>query len=314
LTAATTILTLLLPLGGAAGLIAAGSTAVSGSILEELASLPDEIEAYRSSHHPATSVAFWAESSRFGCISEGADEIRPAASTIKVFILIAAFLRFHEVWDEVPGELPDILLCEEGSRDPLEMMAASTRETVQGELWGMTYAQLAESMMGRNQADIGNSSYNAAASIIIFLLGGPGECTAAVRAIHTDFSSVRIGRYMLAQRTPENDNVASIRSLATACRLICAGEIPGIDEADCQEVSDCFQEQSFHGLANYQKHGHLSEAPSVNAWVGWLDQDENDYSIYCVSVILWDENTVEDEGADHYAEQIRERLYQLASD
>jgi hypothetical protein len=193
------------------------------------------------------------------------------------------------------------------------MMDASARETVRSELGGMTYRQLAETMMGRNQADISNASYNAAASILIFLLGGPEECTAAVRSIHPDFSSVRVSRYMLAARTPESDNVASVRSLATACRLVCNGGIPGVDEAGCVEIADCLQEQSFQGLANYQKHGHLSEAPSVNAWVGWLDQDD-DYSIYCVSVILWDENTVEDEGADHYAELLRERLCQLMSE
>jgi hypothetical protein len=313
LRAATTILILLLPMCGNIGLLADIPPPSSGSVPEALASLPGEIEAYRTTHHPETSVAFWAESSRFGCISEGADEIRPAASTIKIFILIAAYLQFQDIWDEVPDKLSEILLFEEAFRDPLAMMDASARETVRIELGGMTYSQLAETMMGRNQEEMGNSSYNAAASILIFFLGGPEECTSAVRSINPDFSSVRVGRYMLAPRTPENDNQASLRALATACRLICTGSIPGLEESDFERIKSCFQEQPFHGLANYQKHGHLSEAPSVNAWVGWL-QEDSCYSIYCVSVILWDENTVDDKGADHYAETLRERLFQLMSD
>jgi len=298
--------------GGTSPLAAVLGTS-DGTPPSDLTSLPQEIEACRLANYPGTSVAFWAESSEYGSISVGADEIRPAASTIKIFILLAAYLEFRDVWDEIPQGLPNILRYEEGSRDPLSMMDVTTRETVRRELWGMTYEELAGTMMGRNESQISNASYNAAASIIIFLLGGPEACTVAIRAMDPEFSTARVGRYMLARRTPGNDNVSSIRALAAACRLICTKEIPGLDEAGCHEVADCFQEQSFHGLADYQKHGHLSEAPSVNAWVGWLDQDDG-YSIYCVSVILWDENTVEDEGADHYAELLKERLFQVMSE
>jgi len=272
-----------------------------------LAELPGSIEDYRARNHPETTVAFWAESSVNGCVFSGEDTVLPVASMIKTFILVCAYLEFRDDWDEVPPELNAVLSYEEGYREPLEMFGSSARQEVRNRLGNMTYGDLAGSMMGRNQAEIGNNSYNAAANVLIFLLGGPRECTERIRSIHSDFSSVRVGRYMLAARTGENENHATVRSLATVCRIICSQQIPGLDAPDYQRITSCMQRITVGGHNCYQKHGHLSEAPSVNAWMGWIEMGD-EYGIYCVNVNTWERNTIVDEGADHYCEVMRDIL------
>lgn len=274
------------------------------------AELPGSIEDYRSRNHPETTVAFWAESSVNGCVYSGEDTVLPVASMIKTFILVSAFLEFRDDWDEVPPELNAVLSYEEGYREPLGMFSSSARQEVRNRLENMTYGNLARSMMGLNQSQIGNTSYNAAANVLIFLLGGPRECTERIRSIHRDFSTVRVGRYMLATRTSENENQASVRSLATVCRIICSQQIPGLEAVDYQRITSCMQRITVSGHNCYQKHGHLSQAPTVNAWMGWIEMGD-DYGIYCVNVNTWERNTIVDEGADYYCEYIRGSLIDL---
>jgi hypothetical protein len=275
-----------------------------------LAELPDYIEDYRARNHPETTVAFWVESSVNGCVFSGEDTALPVASMIKTFILVSAYLEFREDWDEVPPELNAVLSYEEGYREPLEVFGSSARQEVRNRLGNMTYGDLARSMMGRNQAEIGNNAYNAAANVLIFMLGGPRECTERIRSIHSDFNSVRVGRYMLASRTNENENQATVRSLATVCRIICSQQIPGLEAVDYQRITSCMQRVTVSGHNCYQKHGHLSEATSVNAWMGWIEMGD-EYGIYCVNVNTWERKHHFDEGADHYCEYIRRCLIDL---
>jgi hypothetical protein len=279
----------------------------------ELSTIQHDLEAYRQRNHPETTVAFWAESSIYGSVFSNEDEIRPAASTIKVFILIAAYLEYRDVWNEVPDELPPILRSEPGYQEPLGMLSTTAREDVRNTLWSMTYRELSESMMGINQNSLGNDAYNAACNVLVFLLGGDtGGCTEKIQAIHSEFSSVRIGRYMLETRTADNDNECSMRSLAAACRMVCTRSIPDLTPDEQQEIVDCFQNSSFHGLDCYQKHGHLFSSPSVNAWVGWFEA-EGEYFLYGVNVLHPDCTSDADEGADHYCDLLKDRLYLLSA-
>ena len=275
-----------------------------------LSELPGAIDEYRNRNHPETTVAFWAESSMHGCAFASEDAVLPAASTIKLFILLCAYLEFRGQWNEVPADLAAILSYEEGFRAPLGMFGSTARQEISRKLGNMTYAGLASSMMGRNQSEIGNPAYNAAANVLIFLLGGPAECTRRIHSIHEDLGSVRVGRYMLAERTPENENLCSVRALSTACRVICARELNGLASDDYDRISGCMQRISARGHYCYQKHGHLSVAPTVNAWVGWVNIG-GEYCIYSVVVNTWERNTVVDEGADHYCEYIRSYLIDL---
>jgi|GEM_PF-1736445 len=272
----------------------------------------DEIESYRRCNHTNTSVAFWVESSETGALFSNADEIWPTASTIKIFILIAAFMNFKDVWNQTPQELPQILNNEINYDEPLRMFSSSDRQEIKTCLWNMTFRELAESMMGRNQSNIGNAAYNASSNILIYLLGGPQECTTKIQTIHSAFNSVRIGRYMLEPRTEENDNRNSMRSSAAACRLIYENGINGLTEIEHNEIRDCFQKFNFHGLDNYQKHGHLSDAPSVNSWIGWFERNGAFY-FYGVTVVSFDIASVTDKGADHYRDILMNYLYGLSS-
>lgn len=277
----------------------------------ELIGIQDRIETYRRENHPETEIAYWIESSEYGSVYSNADEIWPTASTIKVFILIAAYLEFKEFWNEVPEELHQILNSERGFAEPFEMFDTIGRENIREKLSGMTYRDLAISMMGVNQEQIGNSAYNAACNVLIFLLGGDeGCCTEKIHAISPEFSSVNIGRYMLEERTPENDNRNSMRSIAAACRMIYNNNIPGTDRAGCQAIRNCFQKFFFRGYDNYQKRGHLSTEPSLTAWVGWIEKDGK-FLLYGINALYPDGVSLEDRGADYYRDIIRDMLVEL---
>jgi PKD repeat protein len=288
------------------------SESLSISVLpSDMIGLYDSIEAYRMANYPETEVAFWAESSEYGSVSYNADQVWPTASTIKVFILIAAYIQYEDVWNEIPPELASILNYEQGFTEPLRMFDAPGRESVQAKLSNMSYRELAVSMMGVNQEQIGNSAYNAACNVFLFLLGGvDGGCTEKIHAISPEFNSVRIGRYMLEDRTPENENQNSMRSIAAACKLIYDCSIPGLDTADCNAIRDCFQKVSFLGFNNYQKRGHLSTTPSLTAWIGWIEK-EDQFLFYGVNVLYPTGISLEERGADHYRDIIRSTLTDL---
>lgn len=272
---------------------------------QSLRSLAGEIEAYRTEHYPETRVAFWAESMRHGLVCSNAEEVWPAASGVKVFILLAAYREFGDRWDGTPPELEGILGLEEGCDEPLGHFASADRERVRRELGGMSYSELAYSMMGNNQASIGNSAYNAAANVLIFLLGGDsGGCTGSIRELDPEFDSVRIGRYMLEGRTPENDNVCSLKDLVVACKMVFE------DEDGYSTLAESFQRFTYEGCDHYQKHGHLSSRPGVNLWVGWISGDD-DTLVYGVIVTDPEGTSLGDEGADYYLDAILSGLSAL---
>ncbi len=278
---------------------------------KELLDVQEEIESYRLAHFPETQVSYWIETSEYGRVFSNQDEVWSTASAIKIFILMAAYIEFGNGWNEVPAQLQQILNYEVGYTAPLEMLSVADREIVRRNLQNMTYQQLAISMMGVNQGQIGNSSYNAASNVLIFLLGGAsGGCTERIHSISPDFASVRVGRYMLESRNIENDNQNSMRAMAAACRMIFANEVPGIDSLGCVALKDCFQHFSLQGYDNYEKHGHLSIAPSVNLWIGWIEK-ENEFLFYGLNVLYSDGVSLEDRGADHYREILRNMLIEL---
>jgi len=284
------------------------------SCSEELDYLLEEIEDYRLQQFPETAVAVWAESSCAGTLAYREDEVWPAASLVKTIILLAAYIEFKNVWEEIPKELPAILNSEVGFTDPLEMLSYDTRVQVRDILWGMTYSELASSMMGGNQDLIGNAAYNSACNILIFLLGGDGGgCTKNIRVIHPDFESIVIGRYMLETRTQENENLSSMRSLTTACRLLASNSVKGLSVLDHQTISDCFQRYQFNDCDVYEKHGHLTSCPGVNGWIGWFEKEEGDISMYAVMVLDFTGTSIGDEGADYYKEMLMNRLYYLSN-
>ena len=272
--------------------------------------LPSRIEDYRQTHYPETEVAYWIETPLYGSLQSHSDEVWPSASIVKVFILITAYLEFRENWHETPNGLDEILNTGGEVSPSMRMFDSSARAHVREQLMGMTYRDLAVSMMGSTQNQIGNSAYNAAANILIYLLGGPEECTRKVRAICLEFNSVYIGRYMLEDRTPFNDNSNSLTALAAACRMIATEALPGADSNDCQELKDCLQTFSYMGFNGYQKRGHLSTAPSLTAWVGWMEINDQPY-FYAISVLYEQGVSLEDRGANYYRDIIRDVLIGL---
>jgi len=282
------------------------------SLPRELNSLSENIETYRFSNFPNTSVTFWAESSKHGAVYSNAEEVWPTASAIKIFILLASYIRYKDTWLQVPQELPNILSYETEFQEPLTMFSTSDREEIRMKLWGMTYKELAISMMGVNQGRIGNSAYNSAANILIFLLGGDeGACTEAIHRIDPTFLSVQISRYMLEPRSTDIDNVCSMQSLMSACRLICTNSIPNLSVSDHQAIQDCIQQSTFHSITNFQKHGHLTSKPGVDSWIGWFHIN-GIYYLYGVNVLNFNDISISDEGSDYYRGFLREQLYLLS--
>jgi len=277
---------------------------------QRFSELPLRIEEFRHTNFPETNVAYWIESPQYGVLHLHSDEVLPSASLIKAFILIVAYIEFSNFWNEIPEALDTILNPYEPAMASLRMFDVSTRFHIQEKLSGMTYRDLAISMMGSNQNQIGNSAYNASANILIYLLGGPAECTRKIRSISPDFGSVYVGRYMLESRSPDNDNSNSLSSLAAAYRMIATETLPGAYANDFQELRSCFQTFDYMGNINYQKHGHLSTAPSLTAWAGWIEKNSHFY-FYCVSVLYEDGVSLEDRGANHYLDIIKETLMGL---
>lgn len=279
------------------------------SLTESLRSINEDIENYRLMNHPETKVSFWAQSLNHGAVYANENETWPSASSIKIFILMASYCEFGDKWDSIPDELDLILGYDQGYEGPLEVFDRPTRIVIEEKLRGMSYRELAISMMGNNQNTIGNSAYNAASNVLIFLLGGvEGGCTSRIQSIHPEFNSVRVGRYMIDSRTIENDNINSMADFALACRMIYQNSIPGLSLQEHMEIRDCFQHSIFNGCDNYQKHGHLTSAPGVNSWIGWLVKDNN-MLFYGVNVLNPNGISISDAGADHYRDMIRQRLF-----
>ena len=161
---------------------------------------------------------------------------------------------------------------------------AGTLENVQSTLAGFTYRMIVMGMMGTiSQGAIGNSAYNTCANLCIAMLGGPAEATAHIAELDPSGTfkngAVRIGRYMITKRTPENENVASAVALSRLYVMLAMSLIPGLDTSQhaelCSHLMKAQVDSGGTGSSHasvHQKNGGLTAVaggPAVSSTAGF---------------------------------------------
>jgi hypothetical protein len=192
---------------------------------------------------------------------------RPAASAVKTALLIEFFARHSADLDRRLPELTKML--DDEHHPAVAMFWPGEKWDVRWTFQGSTVRRLGEVMMGsRPEA---NHVYNAAANVIIADLGGLESATQKIHARDPDFAGIEIGRYMLAEREPR-DNEATAAALAAVLRRLATRGVPGVDdrtqEAMCQAVLT--DEDPLVGTI-HSKGGDLYTDPLTVVRSGWCD-------------------------------------------
>ena len=134
-----------------------------------------------------------------------------------------------------------------------------------------TIDDLARVMIGT--ADAPNKVYNGAANVVIALLGGPEAATRRLHARDPDFAGLVVNRYMLADRKPSGDNLATAESLAAVHSRLAARQVAGLRP----ETIDAAREVLRSGDESPQlfaKGGSLQTDPMTRVRAGWWEGDK----------------------------------------
>lgn len=196
----------------------------------------------------------------------------PSASAIKTAYLVALFARFADDLDATPPGLDEALSDHHPAMAPY---TPEQRDDIRTALQGASVRTLGGVMMG--SIDAPNHVYNAAASAITAILGGPDALTAAIHAIDPAFRGIVSRRYMLAPRTVTGDNEASAASLAAVLARLAVGELPDVSPETLAAMRDAvIVQEDLHGLQgrHFVKGGSLNSDPITRVKSGWWERPE----------------------------------------
>jgi hypothetical protein len=209
---------------------------------------------------------------------------RPAASAIKTAYLVALFARFADDLDASPPGLDDALADDHPAMAPY---SPGQRDEIRAALRGASARTLGGVMMGSIPAP--NHVYNAAASCVTALFGGPEGLTAAIRALDPGFAPISARRYMLAPRGVTGDNEASAAALAMVMRRVVAGDLPGVEAGTLEAIRGAIIARDGHlGLdGRHQfKGGSLDTDPMARIHSGWWEVPDDDGGPIVYAVML----------------------------
>lgn len=212
-----------------------------------------------------------------------ADAPRPTASAIKTAFLVELFDRHAGSLGRRPMGLDAALADEHPAMAPY---SPSQRAEIRQALGSASARRLGRVMMGSDPAS--NAVYNAAASAITALLGGPEALTRAIRARDPAFSSFAVRRYMLAPRDVTGDNEATAAALAAVLQNLASGKLPGVDAPTLDAIRDALKTEDDHlGLKgrHHVKSGALDSNPVTRVESGWWERPSGlPVVVYVVSV------------------------------
>lgn len=211
--------------------------------------------------------------------STGDDVVIPAASSIKAALLIEFFAEFAERLDE-PFE-PTTSLLRDRDSPAFRHFDHGTLQNIRTDLIGLTARELGEAMISKKHVT-SNAAYNAAANLIILVLGGPEAVTRKIRDRHAGLENTTIARYMLANRYDTGDNTTTLADLGTIHRSLALRDIRGINAETTESICAVLEIESLGGRRQFYKGGSLSSDPQVRIEAGWL-QHEEDILLYAVA-------------------------------
>ena len=280
---------------------------------------PRVIDAGRLSEALGAAVKGYGDPVRMGFIVEGrggaasgeGDATFPTASAIKTAILIELFARFAAALDQPPPGLDALL------RDDCPTIAHFTpeqRAEVRRGLAGASVRRLGGIMMG--SVDASNIVYNAAASVAIALLGGPGEATRAIRARDPAFAPIAVRRYMLTDRNSTGDNTATPAALAAVLRCLAHRQVPGLAGPLVEEIRRAVEAKDDPGRGRlFLKTGSLASDPLTIVRSGWLEPARGGPPvIFVVMLAAPDPGTRSREAANEALGRLGDRLADILLD
>jgi len=211
-----------------------------------------------------------------------ADEPRPTASAIKTAYLVELLDRHAGSLGRSPMGLDAALADDHPAMAPY---TAAQRDEIRKALGGASARKLGRVMMGTDPAP--NSVYNAAASAVTALLGGPEGLTRAVRRRDPDFAAFAVRRYMLAPRDVTGDNEATAEALAAVLRRLASGELAGVDAPTLAAIRDSVLiRDDYLGLTGRHrvKTGALDSDPVTRVESGWCEAPGGRPVVYVVTL------------------------------
>lgn len=195
------------------------------------------------------------------------DAARPSASAIKTAYLVVLFSRHADDLDASPPGLDEALADGHPAMAPY---TPAQRDEIREALRGASVRSLGGIMMG--SIDAPNHVYNAAASVVTALFGGPEALTAAIHALDPTLAPIACRRYMLAPRDVTGDNEASAAALASVMRMLAVGEVPGAGPETVEAIRGAILAEEEHlGLDGRHrfKGGSLNTDPMARIRSGW---------------------------------------------
>jgi hypothetical protein len=208
------------------------------------------------------------------------DVARPAASAIKTAYLVVLFAWFADDLDVSPPGLDDALADDHPAMAPY---SPGQRNEIVEALRGASVRKLGGVMMGSIPAP--NHVYNAAASCVTAVFGGPENLSAAIHSIDPSFAPIEARRYMLAPRDVSGDNEASAASLAMVMQRLAAGNVAGVEARTIGAIREAIIARDGHlGLdGRHQfKGGSLNTDPMARVHSGWWEVPGEEPIVYAV--------------------------------
>lgn len=202
----------------------------------------------------------------------------PAASAIKTSFLIELFARYSGALDRPPPGLEEVL--REG-HPAFAHFDEAQRAEIRAGLAGVSVRKLGGLMMGSVPAS--NLVYNAAASTVIALFGGPEGLTKAIRSRDPAFATIAVRRYMLADRHASGDNEATPAALAAVLRRLADRKVAGLDEATVEDIRRAvIVEDHPRRGRHFHKEGDLETDPLTHILSGWYESPGGEPIVYVV--------------------------------
>lgn len=201
-------------------------------------------------------------------IRANADEVMPSASSIKTFFLVEFFASRSDALDApVPGA--DAILAND-AHPAISHFSEDQKRDIRATLNGQSARKLGEIMMGKAPAS--NVAYNAAASLITAVMGGPEELTRRVQARDQAFSTVFVRRYMLRDRNERGDNEITAAALAELYRKLATRSLKGVDRGTFDAIRNATIRtgNATEGFV-FSKSGALDSDPLTRVEAGWAE-------------------------------------------
>jgi hypothetical protein len=253
--------------------LARTSTAQSDRI--DKAELDRKVVALLREYGDGIATSLWVGSdSRTPLYEWNSSIARPAASAIKTFHLVELFAAFAGKLDEpLPGA--DRVLSDANHRAMAVFVDRNEQEEIRQVLSGASVRQIGMVMMRQRTLDgekVKNCVYNAAANLVTAVLGGPEALTTLIHKRDRSFETMRVRRYMLADRKA-GDNDASAAALAALYGRLATRKLAGIDDRTMGAIHESLlYERIAPNAALFCKDGLLNSPPLTSVRAGWWEK------------------------------------------